>query len=84
MAFLKFRLSNAKAAMTWNSQPSSQSAPVIQPGFKAGQNVRHPAYGEGMVLNSVIDDGEEIVDVFFQDVGLKKMVASLAHLEVVE
>ena len=73
-----------RAAMTWNNQPAMQSAPVIKSEFSPGQNVRHPAYGEGMVLNSVIDDGEEIVDVFFQDVGLKKMVASLAHLEVVE
>ena len=75
---------HTKAAMTWDNPSSSKSAPVIQPSFKAGQNVRHPAYGEGMVLNSVIDDGEEIVDVFFQDVGLKKMVASLAHLETVD
>jgi len=75
---------HAKAAMTWDSPAVSKSAPVIKPGFSAGQNVRHPAYGEGMVLNSVSDDGEEIVDVFFQDVGLKKMVASLAHLEVVD
>ena len=73
-----------QTAMTWDHQPAEQSAPVIQPGFSAGQNVRHPAYGEGMVLNSVIDDGEEIVDVFFQEVGLKKMVASLAHLEVID
>jgi DNA helicase-2/ATP-dependent DNA helicase PcrA len=73
-----------RAAMSWNNQPTMQSAPVIKPEFSPGQNVRHPAYGEGMVLNSAIDDGEEIVDVFFQDVGLKKMVASLAHLEVVE
>ena len=37
-----------------------------------------------MVLKTEIDDGEEIVDVFFEDVGLKKLVASLAKLEVVE
>jgi len=73
-----------RAAMDWNHQPAMQSVPVIKPSFSPGQNVRHPAYGEGMVLNSVIDDGEEIVDVFFQDVGLKKMVASLAHLKAVD
>jgi DNA helicase-2/ATP-dependent DNA helicase PcrA len=73
-----------KTAMTWNNQSATQSAPVITPTFSAGQNVRHPAYGEGMVLNSIIDDEEEIVDVFFEDVGLKKLVASLARLEVVE
>ena len=37
-----------------------------------------------MVLNSKIDAGEEIVEVFFQDLGLKKLVASLANLTVVD
>jgi DNA helicase-2/ATP-dependent DNA helicase PcrA len=59
-------------------------APIIEPEFKAGQNVRHPAWGEGMVLNSSIEDGEEIVEVHFEDVGMKKLVASLARLEIVE
>ena len=58
---------------------------IIQPSFKAGQNVRHPTYGEGMVLNTAIEDGEEIVDVFFGELGTnKRLVASLAHLELVE
>jgi DNA helicase-2/ATP-dependent DNA helicase PcrA len=59
-------------------------AAVIEPAFKAGQNVRHPTWGEGMVLNSGIEDGEEIVEVFFEELGMKKLVASLARLEVVK
>jgi len=59
-------------------------AALIEPEFKAGQNVRHPTWGEGMVLNSGIEDGEEIVEVFFEDIGMKKLVASLARLEVVD
>jgi DNA helicase-2/ATP-dependent DNA helicase PcrA len=59
-------------------------AALIEPEFKAGQNVRHPTWGEGMVLNSSIEDGEEIVEVHFEDVGMKKLVASLARLEVVD
>ena len=73
-----------KAAMTWNARPAQASAPIIHPSFAAGQQVSHPTYGTGMVLKTEIDDGEEIVDVFFEDVGLKKLVASLAKLEVVE
>ena len=73
-----------KAAMTWNARPAEASAPIIQPSYAAGQQVSHPTYGTGMVLKTEIDDGEEIVDVFFEDVGLKKLVASLAKLEVVE
>jgi hypothetical protein len=35
-----------------------------------------------MVLNSKIQDADEIVDVFFEGAGLKRVIASLAKLEV--
>jgi DNA helicase-2/ATP-dependent DNA helicase PcrA len=44
--------------------------------------VEHPKWGEGLVLNSRLQDDDEIVDVFFEDIGLKRVVASLANLEV--
>jgi len=56
--------------------------PVIQPQFSAGMRVKHPAWGEGMVLNSRIQDDDEIIDVFFAGVGLKHLAASLARLEI--
>ncbi|MCH7480652.1 MAG: UvrD-helicase domain-containing protein [Chloroflexi bacterium] len=57
--------------------------PILQPDYQAGMQVRHPSWGQGMVLNSKIEDGEEIVDVFFEDIGLKKLAASMAKLVVV-
>jgi DNA helicase-2/ATP-dependent DNA helicase PcrA len=77
------RGSAARAAADWD-RPTQVSAPVLTPEFSAGQTVSHPTWGEGMVLNSKIDDGEEIVEVFFEDLGLKKLVASLANLTVVK
>jgi DNA helicase-2/ATP-dependent DNA helicase PcrA len=44
--------------------------------------VQHPVWGDGMVLNSRIDDGDEVVDIFFEELGLKRVAASLAHLEI--
>ena len=44
--------------------------------------VKHPVWDEGMVLNSRLQDDDEIVDIFFEDVGLKRVAASLARLEV--
>jgi hypothetical protein len=35
-----------------------------------------------MVLNSRQQDGDEIVDIFFEGTGLKRVVASLANLEI--
>jgi DNA helicase-2/ATP-dependent DNA helicase PcrA len=65
-------------------QPQKESAPILQPQFKPGMSVKHPAWGEGMVLNSRIQDDDEVVDIFFQDVGLKKVMAAFANLELVE
>jgi hypothetical protein len=35
-----------------------------------------------MVLNSRIDGNDEIVDVFFEKLGLKRVAASLAKMEI--
>jgi hypothetical protein len=45
-------------------------------------HVFHPVWQEGLVLNSRIKNGDEEVDVFFKDVGLKHLLASLAKLEI--
>ena len=45
--------------------------------------VRHPRWGEGMVIGSRIKDGAELVDVVFDSVGLKRVDAALARLEAV-
>ncbi len=58
------------------SRPASQE---IQ--FHPGEKVDHPKWGQGLVLNSVLQDDDEIVDIFFEGVGKKKLIASLADLK---
>jgi DNA helicase-2/ATP-dependent DNA helicase PcrA len=60
----------------------SRSTAKDQPRFHPGMRVKHPVWDEGMVLNSRLQDDDEIVDIFFEDVGLKRVAASLARLEV--
>jgi DNA helicase-2/ATP-dependent DNA helicase PcrA len=60
------------------SPPSVRS----EPRFRPGQKVVHPSWGEGVVLNSVLQDDDEILDVFFEGVGKKKLIASLADLKI--
>ncbi|MCI0519081.1 MAG: hypothetical protein L0Z70_02360, partial [Chloroflexi bacterium] len=66
---------------TWGSTAAASRAPV-QPRFHAGARVIHKVWGEGMVLNSRIQDDDEIVDVFFENMGMKRVAASLAKLEL--
>jgi DNA helicase-2/ATP-dependent DNA helicase PcrA len=49
--------------------------------FAPGSRVIHPVWGEGMVLNSRLQDDDEIVDIFFEGVGMKRVAASLARLQ---
>ena len=50
--------------------------------YHPGMRVQHPAWGEGMVLNSRMQEDDEIVDIFFEDMGMKRVAASLARLEI--
>ena len=63
-------------------KPETPTAPVLTPRYHPGMRVQHPLWDEGMVLNSRIQDDDEIVDVFFEGVGLKRLAASLANLEI--
>ena len=67
----------------WASS-SHEKAPPLEAQFRQGMNVRHPTWGEGMVLDSKIEDNDEVVDIFFEDIGLKKVLAAFAKLEIVE
>ena len=60
------------------------AAPIIELRFHPGMRVNHPTWNEGMVLNSRIQDDDEIVDIFFEEVGLKRVAASLARLDILQ
>lgn len=66
----------------WEIPRSSEPRPVIQQRFQPGMRVLHSVWGEGMVLNSRILDGDEVVDIFFENMGMKRVAASLARLEI--
>jgi len=70
------------------SRPSSPPAPrergipagPREPGFFAGQRVRHGTFGEGVVVSSRLVDGDEEVTVSFAD-RERRLLASFARLE---
>ena len=68
---------------SWEA-PASLHARIIQQKFKAGMHVIHPMWGEGMVLACKIRDDDEILDIFFESVGLKRVAAALARLVIKE
>jgi DNA helicase-2/ATP-dependent DNA helicase PcrA len=67
----------------WAQHTKPKSATVIKSKYHAGTRVRHPLWDEGIVLDSRIQDDDEIVDVVFESVGIKRLAASLANLTII-
>ncbi len=51
--------------------------------FKKGDRVRHKKFGEGMVVSLTPSNGDYFVEISFDNVGTKKLMASIAKLEKV-
>ncbi|MDX9990801.1 MAG: UvrD-helicase domain-containing protein [Anaerolineales bacterium] len=69
---------------SWTLPSPRQAAPIIAPKFRAGMRVSHPTWEEGIVLDSRIQQDDEIVDVIFESVGMKRLSATLAHLTILK
>jgi len=67
----------------WALHNRSESASVREAVYRAGTRIKHPTWGEGIVLDSKIQDDDEIVDVVFESVGIKRLSASLANLKII-
>jgi DNA helicase-2/ATP-dependent DNA helicase PcrA len=72
----------APAETAWSLPSGPKPASVIEAKFRAGTRVQHPMWGDGIVLDSKIQDDDEIVDVVFESVGIKRLAVSLANLTI--
>ncbi|MBI4187652.1 MAG: UvrD-helicase domain-containing protein [Chloroflexi bacterium] len=75
-----------QSVYSWNRAPTPATptlSTAITP-LKAGDRVRHSGFGEGVVVSyrPAKDDAEVVVA--FNDIGVKKLLASFAELEKVE
>lgn len=62
---------------------SSGGPAATRPGgtiFRAGDRVRHPTFGDGVVVSSLSRDGDEEVTVAFAGMGVKKLMQQFARL----
>jgi DNA helicase-2/ATP-dependent DNA helicase PcrA len=52
--------------------------------FRSGMRVRHPRFGDGLVIESRIRSEEEELTIVFDDLGMKRLDATTAPLTVLE
>jgi DNA helicase-2/ATP-dependent DNA helicase PcrA len=74
--------SRARENANWTLPAPSKPVVLIEPKFRVGNRVKHPTWGEGIVLDSRIQDNDEILAVNFKNFGLKRLAASLAKLTI--
>jgi DNA helicase-2/ATP-dependent DNA helicase PcrA len=61
-----------------------ESAAVAESsGFRLGQRVLHPKFGEGVVLNSEGSGAQARVQINFHEVGTKWLVLAYANLQTI-
>jgi DNA helicase-2/ATP-dependent DNA helicase PcrA len=56
----------------------------LEPNFRVGMRVHHPTFGEGIVMESRLDHDDEEVTIAFESVGIKRLVASMANLQMLD
>lgn len=69
---------------SWKLPSPGRPAPIIEQKFRVGMRVQHSIWKDGIVLDSRVQGGDEIVDVIFESVGIKRLSASLANLAVIK
>jgi DNA helicase-2/ATP-dependent DNA helicase PcrA len=68
-------------AYEWEKEEEVEK-PSYVPTHHVGQRIKHSMFGEGIVLGVEIDGRDEIVNIFFDNGANKKLLASLAKLEI--
>lgn len=76
--------SSARGDRTWKLPPPPKPAIIIEHKYPIGTRVQHNTWGEGTVLESRLQDDDEILAVNFKVFGLKRLGASLAKLTIME
>jgi DNA helicase II / ATP-dependent DNA helicase PcrA len=66
------------------ARPDTRRQPEVEPIYHIGMRVHHAMWGEGVVINSFVDDGEEAVDIEFKSAGIKKVLASIVKLDILD
>lgn len=65
----------------YSTSVSSQSAKAMSSvSYKTGERVRHKKFGDGMILTAVPMGNDLLLEIAFDDIGTKKLMAKVAPL----
>jgi DNA helicase-2/ATP-dependent DNA helicase PcrA len=67
-----------KPAVSYASALSAATAKTACPEFNKGDMVEHTAFGRGMVLSVMKMGGDALLEIAFDQIGTKKLMAKTA------
>jgi len=77
-----------KRMTTWGSPLKDKAVRVKireeEGKYKTGQRVKHPMFGDGMIIESKGEGEDELVTIAFEGVGIKRLMASVADLKILK
>jgi DNA helicase-2/ATP-dependent DNA helicase PcrA len=74
--------SGALPIPAWKAESRPKQSAPAEPAYRTGQRVLHATFGEGIVIEAKPADGDAIITVAFEGVGLKRLLSSMAKLEI--
>jgi DNA helicase-2/ATP-dependent DNA helicase PcrA len=72
------------ATRTTRKPGGGRAKPKVEQKYRSGMRVHSAKWGEGIVLDSRVIGGEETVDIAFEDYGLKKVLADIVKLDILD
>ena len=85
---LGVRSVNPLSQPRWMAQDGLQDQQRLKPSepqearYRPGMRVIHPVFGDGLVVETRLLGNDETVSVMFESVGLKRLAASMAKLQI--
>jgi DNA helicase-2/ATP-dependent DNA helicase PcrA len=76
-------LSSAQASFQRQTRWDSPVSAPPTTRYRVGMHIRHPKFGEGIVMSSRLDGDDEEVTITFASEGVKRLAASLAKLDII-
>lgn len=77
------RTSTNKSSIGFGISSSTNSAVKVS-GFNVGDKVQHKKFGKGTISKVTPDNGDEVLEIQFEGAGMKRLMASMANLKMLE
>ena len=74
--------SSAKPRSFYSSAAEAQK-PISVESYKAGQSVEHKTFGKGMIVSVIPMGNDSMLEIAFENVGTKKLMAGYAKLKII-